>query len=348
VFTTTSIRGYPGMSGGPVCVRYTNGRYYPAGVFLGGAGQAVVRAIDGAVADLINRADFTANTGQNNTGGGVITITVGSGGSGLLAYVQVTLGPPAAVAAGAAWRIQGTTAWSTGTTYTAALAAGGSVTLEFKPIVGWNLPANQALTLVLGQTTTVSALYTLSSRLGVTPSAGFSASGFAGGPFSPALTTYTLTNSGGASLNWSGSKTANWLSLSVSNGTLAAGARTNVTVSLNADANSLAPGNYSGTVIFTNSTTGLGSTNFPVSLSVALHPPVVLANAHALTNGNLSMTLQGVTNRVYSILGTTNLLRPITNWPEVLRLTNSSGQTTFTITNPAPVVTPQYYRAKEL
>ena len=64
----------PGMSGGPLCVQYTNDTYYPAAVYLGGSAQTVVRAIDGAVADLVNRADVSANTGDNNTGGGVVLL----------------------------------------------------------------------------------------------------------------------------------------------------------------------------------------------------------------------------------------------------------------------------------
>ena len=66
---------------------------------------------------------------------------------------------------------------------------------------------------------------------------------------------------GGANLNWTATNTANWLTLSITGGTLAPGAGTNVTVSLNANANSLAAGSYSDTVSFTNtqrngSTTG--------------------------------------------------------------------------------------------
>jgi hypothetical protein len=160
VFSTAAISGYPGMSGGPLCIQYTNGTYYPAAVFLGGSDQTIVRAIDGTVADLINRADVTANTGDNNTGGGVITISPGQTGSGFLAYVQVQLGPPAALAAGGGWRVQGTTDYSSSPTYTAGIAKGGSVTLEFKPIAGWNVPTNQSVIVALGQTTIIPALYT--------------------------------------------------------------------------------------------------------------------------------------------------------------------------------------------
>jgi hypothetical protein len=36
---------------------------------------------------------------------------------------------------------------------------GGGFTLEFKPIAGWDLPANQNVTVVLGQRSVVDALY---------------------------------------------------------------------------------------------------------------------------------------------------------------------------------------------
>ena len=89
----------------------------------------------------------------------MITIRAGSG-SGQLAYLQVNIGPQAALGAGAAWRLQGTTAWSGGPTYTAAIAAGDSVTLEFKPIAGWNVPANNTVQIALGTLTVVPATYT--------------------------------------------------------------------------------------------------------------------------------------------------------------------------------------------
>jgi hypothetical protein len=351
VYVAPWMLSYPGNSGGPFYVQF-NGYFYPAGVYLGTLYNGVVpyaslvRGIDSNVVNMITWAQELGDSGTNSTGGGVITIRAGSGG-GLLAYLQVNIGPQAALDAGGAWRVQGTAAWSGGPTYTAAIAAGDSVTLEFKPVAGWNLPASSTVQITMGQLTVVPATYTPNAgRLAVSPASGLTATGFAGGPFSPSSALYTLTNLGGTSLSWSASKTANWLSLSLSNGTLAAAASTNIAVSLNSLANSLAPGSYSGTFYFTNLTTGLGSTNFPASLSVAIHPSVVLINPLILTNGNIAMTLEGVTNGVYSILGATNLLQPLTNWTELRRLTNTAGRTSFT--NPPPVALPQFYRAREL
>jgi len=311
-----------------------------------GSYQSVVRAIDSSVVNLINLAASEGDTGTNNTGGGVITITAGSG-SGFLAYLQVPIGPAGAVAAGAAWRVYGTTAWSAGPTYTATIASGSSVTLEFKPIPGWNLPTTTTVQITLGQLTVVPAIYTPNlAQMGVTPAGGLAASGYAGGPFSPAAITYTLTNAGGAVLNWSASRAANWLTLSASGGTLAAGITTNVTVSVNTNANSLPPGSYSDTVGFTNLNSNLGNKVYPMSLLVTVHPPVQFTGMSLLTNGAIAMTIQGVTGRVYSIFASTNVINPLTNWAEVIRLTNTGGRTVFT--SPPPPSSPQYYRAKEL
>lgn len=198
--------------------------------------------------------------------GGVITMTAGSGGS--LAYVQVSIGPKEALAAGAQWKLRGTDVWYSNPPWTAALEAGKSAVLEFKPVPNWDLPPNQNLTLPGGTLTKASALYTRSAQLAVSPAGGLASSGNAGGPFKPAKVTYTLSDSGGASLSWKGTTTANWLSLSATNGTLAAGARTTITVTINANANSLAAGTYTSTIGFTNLTNALGNTNRPVSLVV--------------------------------------------------------------------------------
>jgi DNA/RNA endonuclease G (NUC1) len=122
----------------------------------------------------------------------------------------------------------------------------------------------------LGGTATTSS-FTVSppsGQLSATPSSGFSPIGTQGGPFSPGSQTYALTNTGGASLNWTASKTANWLTLSATSGALASGAGTTVTVSTNSNINSLSAASYSDTVSFSNTTDGAGNTTRAVSLTV--------------------------------------------------------------------------------
>ncbi len=157
-YGTMGMKSYPGNSGGPLCVLYS-GKYYPAGVYLGGSGQSVVRAIDGGVVDLINRAEVTANTGDNNTGGGVITVVAGASGTGTRAYLKVRLGPAGAVTAGAAWRLQGETTWLTNPNTLRSVAQGGSAAIEFREVAGWLVPTNRSVTLVLGQTAVIEGDY---------------------------------------------------------------------------------------------------------------------------------------------------------------------------------------------
>ena len=87
------------------------------------------------------------DSGTNNTGGGVITIIPSQNVSAQNpVYLQIRLAPPSAVRAGAAWRLSGDTAFSTSPNYTRQVATISNI--NFKPIPGWNLPANQTLNLV--------------------------------------------------------------------------------------------------------------------------------------------------------------------------------------------------------
>ena len=113
--------------------------------------------------------------------------------------------------------------------------------------------------------------------LSVSPSGGLTSSGSQGGPFSPASQSYTLTNIGGSSINWTAAKGQNWTGLSSTSGTLASGASATVTVSINSNASSLAVGSYSDTVSFTNTTNGSGNTTREVSLTVAAASPGALS-----------------------------------------------------------------------
>jgi PKD repeat protein len=115
--------------------------------------------------------------------------------------------------------------------------------------------------------TDLSDLFLFGAQLSVSPSSGFSSSGGLGGPFGPSSQTYTLSNTGGVEMVWSATSTFNWLTISPSNGTLAAQYFTNITVSINSAATSLASGTYSDMVVFATSN-GSGTAQRPVSLTV--------------------------------------------------------------------------------
>ncbi|HUJ72956.1 MAG TPA: PKD domain-containing protein, partial [Verrucomicrobiae bacterium] len=115
--------------------------------------------------------------------------------------------------------------------------------------------------------TDLSDLFIFGAQLAVSPASGFSSSGQIGGSFSPSSQTYVLSNTGGVAMVWSATNAVNWLTLSATNGTLAVGGSTNITVSINANANSLSVGSYSDSVVFATSN-GSGTTTEPVSLTV--------------------------------------------------------------------------------
>lgn len=118
--------------------------------------------------------------------------------------------------------------------------------------------------------------------LSVASTAGLSASGTQGGPFSPSSVTYTLTNTGESSINWTAVPSEAWIGVSSSGGTLPAGGQAVVTVSINSNANTLSAGSYSGSVAFENTTGDYGSTSRSVSLTVNAPPTAgVLSIAQA-------------------------------------------------------------------
>jgi uncharacterized repeat protein (TIGR03803 family) len=368
LYFTSDFQSYPGNSGGPLCVWATNSSgapfFLPAGIYLGGSGETIVRSIDLDVVDLITRADVSSHGGANNTGGGVITVSAGTVYGDTKSHLVVNLGPADALSKGGSFSLNFsggyvenfTTAYSQfhfPDTLCPNCGNPSSITISFSAASGYDEPANTNVSLVVGQTKVVTAAYVPSPRLLVIPATGLSSSGYAGGSFTPASIAYTVSNIGSNALPWSASKTAPWLSLSQSGGTLAAGAGTGVTLSLNERANALSPGTYSDTIGFTNLTNGLGNAAFAVTLAVSVHPPVLFTNAQLFADGSFALTLQGVAGRVYSIVTSTNVTLPLTNWVELsngslaLRLTNTAGFTRFT--NAPSLSAPQlYYRAKEL
>jgi alpha-tubulin suppressor-like RCC1 family protein len=99
--------------------------------------------------------------------------------------------------------------------------------------------------------------YDVPGTFAVAPVGGFSTIGIPGGPFSVTSQTLTLTNNSGATINWTAGKTQAWTDLSASSGTLAAGASTSLTWSLNAGANSLGVQEHLDTLTITDTTNNL-------------------------------------------------------------------------------------------
>lgn len=185
VYQTYGLKSFGGNSGGPLCVLHSNGRYYPAAIYLGGSGQTIVRAIDAGVVDLINRADVSANTGDNNVGGGVGWVPPSSGGS-LFApgYLRVLLSPPEAIAAGAGWRLLGSGQTNYVNDNTARFGLlPATYTVEFRAATGYGIPTNRPVTIVVEQTAELEVVYELSTpaesvltNLTLSPANGFTLS----------------------------------------------------------------------------------------------------------------------------------------------------------------------------
>jgi hypothetical protein len=106
--------------------------------------------------------------------------------------------------------------------------------------------------------------------LSVSPADGFKSKG----PddqdnFNPDSKTYTLKNTGDVPLQFAVSKSADWLGLSASSGTLAPKEQKTITISINkAQALSLSSGVYNDSVSFTNATNGSGNTSRPAELKI--------------------------------------------------------------------------------
>jgi subtilisin-like proprotein convertase family protein len=109
------------------------------------------------------------------------------------------------------------------------------------------------------------------AALRVTPSSGLIAEGPEGGPFAPTSKVYTLSNLADYPIDYTVAlqNGESWLDLTGSlGGSLNPGATADVTVALNAGADTLPIGAFGDTVVFTNLTDGIGNTTRLVSLEV--------------------------------------------------------------------------------
>jgi autotransporter-associated beta strand protein len=159
LFATPAIRGFGGMAGGPLCVQRAGGAYYPAGIYLGGTPETLVRAIDSGVIDLFNRAEITSATGDNNNSGGIsqtgYSAIPTSTSKGAL---TVILEPAAARVAGALWKLGDDSGF---------LASGsrknnlnpGSYLAQFRAVAGFQPPDPQPVVVVAGNLTTLIFTY---------------------------------------------------------------------------------------------------------------------------------------------------------------------------------------------
>ena len=153
--STTNIKAYAGNSGGPLCVQFTNQTYYPAAVFLGGAGRTVVRAIDEDVAGLIVCAEVLGDQAPNNTGGDPILLRPNQQFSPIIyGFVNVQMRPVAVTNLGAGYRFKEATngQFYNESDLTFAMLGGTKYTLEFSTIPYYFAPGNIVVTVTNGLT----------------------------------------------------------------------------------------------------------------------------------------------------------------------------------------------------
>ncbi|MDZ4405030.1 LamG-like jellyroll fold domain-containing protein [Prosthecobacter sp.] len=150
VFATIGVRSTGGNSGGPLCVQHTNGNWYPAAIYLGGATQSIVRAIDSAVIQLFDTAQQSGIDDQGYTGGGIThTGYAAGGGTASKGAAIINITP-----AGSGWRPLGSTKSFTFSGNTRSDLTPGTMFVEFVPVSGYQTPVNQTIVVVASSTET--------------------------------------------------------------------------------------------------------------------------------------------------------------------------------------------------
>ena len=160
VYASSDIKGLTGMPGGPLCIQRDGGSYYPVGIYLGGTtAENLYRVIDRDVIDLFSRAELTANTGENNTSGGIsqtsytAVSTTSTKGS-----LTVILEPAEARAAGALWKLGSDASYVISGTRKNSLSPGNYI-VQFRPVPGFQIPADQIVSVLANNLTTVTLTY---------------------------------------------------------------------------------------------------------------------------------------------------------------------------------------------
>ena len=111
-------------------------------------------------------------------------------------------------------------------------------------------------------------------------------------------------------MTWTAGKTAAWITLSPTSGSIQPGANTPLTVTINSTANNLTTGNYSDTISFTNTVNNVGNTTRTVVLGVNI-PHLVVSPS------DTNVVLQWPTNAAaFSLQSSTNI-GLLSNWAAV-------------------------------
>jgi hypothetical protein len=127
----------------------------------------------------------------------------------------------------------------------------------------------------------------------VTPVGGLVSTGTPGGPFVPPGTDYILRNVGTNPLSWAAITTQPWITASPAGGSLLPATTNTVTLLLNTNAQSLATGTYTASLIFSNQITAVAQPRV-VQLTV-VNPTLSISDA-LVREGNT-----GLTNLIFQV-----------------------------------------------
>ena len=164
VYTTDALYSVGGNSGGPLCVEYIDGNYYPAAIYLGGLVPSTgspprsdVRAIDGTVVALFDQAETNGNTGTNNTSGGsVLTGTTLLADAFSTSSLQVNFSASSPNTAG--WALSPTDPPQPGGA-TLNYLSPGNYTVYYLAVPGYLAPSPYSVTLSGGHGAMITAAY---------------------------------------------------------------------------------------------------------------------------------------------------------------------------------------------
>jgi uncharacterized repeat protein (TIGR03803 family) len=183
---------------------------------------------------------------------------------------------------------------------------------------GWGSPAGSNL---------INALLAPPDSLQVNPSANSLITSPVGGPFTPALQVYSVSNFGAAPLSWSLGSTSAWLNISPVSGALSPGGpAASLAVVPNSTSTNLSPGTYLATLWFTNLNDGFYQRR-QVTLDVVT-PPVITgqpASQTLPTGATAQFILQTATNSLLSF-------QWLANGTKLVDGNNVAGSMTSTLT----------------
>ncbi len=160
---SAAIHGPGGMEGGPLCIQYEGGDFYPAAIHVGGGATGNFRAIDKDIIDLFNRAEVSANGGDNDTSGGITQSSVtGVPKSGNPGAIRVTIkAPPGfsdAAVANARWELSPKAPVLSSGHQLSNLSA-GNYTLRLTSVPGFQTPSQPTVQVTGGVTTHITFTY---------------------------------------------------------------------------------------------------------------------------------------------------------------------------------------------